>query len=919
MLRLEACIDHTPENVCPGKPDCQETPLYRCSDCHGTELYCRECTVSYHRRNPLHKIRQWNGQYFERVTLKDLGLRIQLGHLVGTQCYLSTPSSHGDFVILDTLGIHTVALDYCNCESAVSHIRQLLRFELYPATVTDPKSAATFRVLEHFQMLSFESKGSAFEYYRTISRLTDNCGLYLPKDQYDALLRMVRQFRHLRSLKRSGRGHDPAGIEGTQEGQCAVICPACPQPGMNLPDGWENHSSSYQWLYALFVASDANFRMDRLNKSSEKTDPSLGSGWHYFVEQTKFKAILDRFAHLPQEKSTCAGHKAVNLADTKDSWGKAATGIGTVDCARHNFKLPTSVGDLQKGERYVNMDHFFFQALRHSPEITSLNISYDIACQWNKNLKKRMISYGAAVSFDYDSKRMAFFVPKFHLPAHVMSCQTRFSFNLMKGVGRTDGEAVERGWANINPAASSTREMGPGSRRDTLDDHFGDWNWKKLYHLGVALRKKLRVAVVERQKHVDDFMEFKAAVPVESVHWQVLVENWEADASKPNPFESKTTGMSEPSVRLVLAQAEATELASGVDRSLHPDVPPSILVSAGLDLEEQQHRLAADIKDASAHATDTQLAKIQERSNSLRRRIEQWVKIQLLYMPVVARVRMTDDRCPDTVDRAAHDIRLYLPSAILALPTQLTVSDNLSNIEWDLRCAQASDALVSLRHHIRLSSHLWGFKDRQMRGQIQNTRSRGVIDNVADKMHAAQVRYKTARVALATLAPVLFKGSDWEKTYRVLQPDDVRGIKEGLEGESEGRRTLSWIWKSGQISEDTHSEGLLDATKIEWCRARARANRWTEEVLLLREEMRRVLAFLDWHAAWWDDQSTRRAVGMHEPGTGEPVLARPWTADEASGAAAYAKRQAALRRSMRANFSDMWTHYTSRLISHQRR
>ncbi|KAG2128893.1 uncharacterized protein EDB93DRAFT_1095798 [Suillus bovinus] len=35
---------------------------------------------------------------------------------------------------------------------------------------------------------------------------------------------------------------------------------------------------------------------------------------------------------------------------------------------------------------------------------------------------------------------------------------------------------LERGWANINPIASSIKEMGPGVRRDTLDDYFGDSN-----------------------------------------------------------------------------------------------------------------------------------------------------------------------------------------------------------------------------------------------------------------------------------------------------------------------------------------------------------------------------------------------------------------------------------------------------------
>ena len=77
-----------------------------------------------------------------------------------------------------------------------------------------------------------------------------------------------------------------------------------------------------------------------------------------------------------------------------------------------------------------------------------------------------------------------FLVPKFHLLAHTSHCQVAYSFNFTPHVGCTDGEAPERGWANINPVASSMKEMGPGTRRDTLDDHFGDWNWKHITQLG---------------------------------------------------------------------------------------------------------------------------------------------------------------------------------------------------------------------------------------------------------------------------------------------------------------------------------------------------------------------------------------------------------------------------------------------------
>lgn len=50
---------------------------------------------------------------------------------------------------------------------------------------------------------------------------------------------MVRQWRHITAAKRAGRGHDASGIEKTAQGGLAVTCRACPLPGINLPDGWE--------------------------------------------------------------------------------------------------------------------------------------------------------------------------------------------------------------------------------------------------------------------------------------------------------------------------------------------------------------------------------------------------------------------------------------------------------------------------------------------------------------------------------------------------------------------------------------------------------------------------------------------------------------------------------------------------------
>ncbi|KAG2123716.1 hypothetical protein BD769DRAFT_1628906 [Suillus cothurnatus] len=883
LIRLEGRGDYASRETCQGHSECTSEPAYRCRDCFGTELYCQACIINRHRENPLHKIEFWNGCFFEDTTLKCLGLRIQLGHPIGERCFNHSRAYDDDFVILDTNGIHELALDFCSCESALSHVKQLLRARWYPATSADPKSAATFRLLEHFHMLTFESKASAFEYWQTLARLTDNTGIKPCKDRYDSLLRMIKQWRNLKLLKRFGRGHDPSGIDATKQGSCAVVCPACPHPGKNLPEDWKAALPDKRWLYAQFLAIDANFRLARKNVSSDRIDPGLSRGWAYFVEETGFKEFLTDAGTVAQEKSKCASHRL------------AATGAGTVDCSRHNFKRPSGVGDLQRGEKYINMDYLFFSTAQHSEDIVVLNISYDIACQWSKNLWGRMSRYPSRMHFARDGKVMTFLVPKFHLPAHITACQITFSHNFIKGMGRTDGEAPERGWANINPVATSTREMGPGARRDTLDDHFGDFNWKKVTNFGVSLLSKMKTAIPERDRHQQDFDDFHLTIigerPGEVTQWNEAIEKWEANTSNKNPFETTTITLTQAAVRLRLSQKEAEDLERGFNNSLHTEISPSVLVSSGIELEEQQFRLQQDYNALSGHPTDLQLTKLQERSNALLRKIEQWCKVQLLYMPAVGRLRALAD-AQSTREEKAYDVKLWLPSK-LKEAAEMSCDEQLCAFEWELRCAQAHEALDDVRRQLRLRAHLYKFKDAYIRGQRANTRASAVLGKVEQTIRTAAARYRRAWAAVKTLSGVLDK-PNWEVELPELLAADVRGMSEGDIGQSEGNRTLSWIWKArGVAAMGEDGEAVLsEALRIEWCKSRARANRWAEEVELLQEEMRRVASFLSWHAGWWEEQANRRTV---------------LPAPEQEGIQGYAKRQAALRRAMRDRFEKMWS------------
>jgi hypothetical protein len=129
------------------------------------------------------------------------------------------------------------------------------------------------------------------------------------------------------------------------------------------------------------------------------------------------------------------------------------------------------------------MDYMFLSSVA-GMELQRLFVSYDIACQWHINIRTRMNTYQPELHIDYCGKFITFLVPKFHLPAHIEACNLLFNFNLTKNVGQTEGEAPEHSWANANPLAASTKEMGRGARRDTIDDHFNDWNHKMITALG---------------------------------------------------------------------------------------------------------------------------------------------------------------------------------------------------------------------------------------------------------------------------------------------------------------------------------------------------------------------------------------------------------------------------------------------------
>jgi hypothetical protein len=89
----------------------------------------------------------------------------------------------------------------------------------------------------------------------------------------------------------------------------------------------------------------------------------------------------------------------------------------------------------------------------------------------------------------------------------------------------------------------------------------------------------------------------------------------------------------------------------------------------------------------------------------------------------------------------------------------------------------------------------------------------------------------------------------------------------------------------------TSEQVLDDSLQVEWSKCHARMQRWEEEVVIIQEEMRRVIAYHEWKAQWWRSQAARHSdtdnVRLH-------------------GVTAYAKKQAHLSKQLAWQCAEYW-------------
>lgn len=181
--------------------------------------------------------------------------------------------------VVHTNGLHHLAVVGCPCQAEGSDgilAYDLMASRLFPASFHRIRTLFTCQMLDYFRLCNLELKASAYQFNQLLRRITMPMAPSQVANIYHEFRRMTRIWRWLKRLKWNGFCHnarDPMEVKG---GELAIYCPACPQPGINIPDGWKEDINKF--LYRRVFVADGNFKADHVRQERTKVDHWLSEG-----------------------------------------------------------------------------------------------------------------------------------------------------------------------------------------------------------------------------------------------------------------------------------------------------------------------------------------------------------------------------------------------------------------------------------------------------------------------------------------------------------------------------------------------------------------------------------------------------------------------------------------------------------------
>ncbi|KAI0258038.1 hypothetical protein BC834DRAFT_975774 [Gloeopeniophorella convolvens] len=146
---------------------------------------------------------------------------------------------------------------------------------LLPATFQTVETIFTFTVLDDFLVDNLECKTTGQTYYSKLQTITIACFLIVFQPD-------TSSYNVLQGIKE-------------EEGCMAIFCPACPQPGINLPDNFQE-IYKLEELVRTFIM-DGNFTAEHMRARTSDDEVPLSEGTSFMAEPTRYKEHLSTANH----------------------------------------------------------------------------------------------------------------------------------------------------------------------------------------------------------------------------------------------------------------------------------------------------------------------------------------------------------------------------------------------------------------------------------------------------------------------------------------------------------------------------------------------------------------------------------------------------------------------------------------------
>jgi hypothetical protein len=152
----------------------------------------------------------------------------------------------GSYVrVVHTNGIHNIAMISCECQGHDMLPNDLIAARLLPTSFERIRTLFTAQLLDHSRLCNLELKSSAYHYYHLLQRVTNPMEPAKVVNLYREFRRMSRIWRWMKRLKWAGFGNTARPACDVKAGTLTVFCPACPQPGINIPEDWKKDPARY--------------------------------------------------------------------------------------------------------------------------------------------------------------------------------------------------------------------------------------------------------------------------------------------------------------------------------------------------------------------------------------------------------------------------------------------------------------------------------------------------------------------------------------------------------------------------------------------------------------------------------------------------------------------------------------------------